>query len=77
MGQWRLLVDNPTLGAVNMATDEALLQSVSNGDSLPALRLYGWQPFCLSLGYGQRRRDVDIERLEAKGWGTGTTTYRR
>lgn len=69
MRQWRLIVDSPALGAVNMATDEAILQAVSAGEQLPTLRLYGWEPMCLSLGYGQRVRDVDEERLNAAGWG--------
>jgi lipoate-protein ligase A len=57
------------LGSDNMAIDETLLQSVASGESLPTLRLYAWNPLCLSLGYGQHVRDVDWERLEANGWG--------
>lgn len=69
MRQWRLLYDMPATGAVNMAADEALLQSVGGGASLPTLRLYGWQPLCLSLGYGQRVCEVDGERIKTNGWG--------
>jgi lipoate-protein ligase A len=32
------------------------------------LRLYAWQPFCLSIGYGQRAGDADRQRLIALGW---------
>lgn len=69
MRQWRLIVDSPTEGAVNMARDEAILQAVAQKHSLPTLRLYGWTPLCLSLGYGQRLRDVDLARLTAHAWG--------
>lgn len=69
MRQWRLIYDMPMVGAANMAIDEALLESVAAGDALPTLRLYDWDPFCLSLGYGQRLRDVDLERVSARGWG--------
>lgn len=69
MRQWHLITDNPTLGTVNMATDEVLLQSVANGTRLPTLRLYGWNPLCLSLGYGQRIREADLERIDTQGWG--------
>lgn len=69
MRQWDLLVDSPTMGVINMATDEVLLQSVANETRLPTLRLYGWNPLCLSLGYGQRIREADIDRIAANGWG--------
>ena len=68
MRQWRLIYDNPTRGAENMALDAALLLSVSQQDSTPALRLYQWQPPCLSLGYGQHVSDVDAARLSERGW---------
>ncbi|MFN8375762.1 MAG: biotin/lipoate A/B protein ligase family protein [Anaerolineae bacterium] len=66
--QWRLIWDAPTEGARNMAVDEALLASVASGDSVPVLRLYQWSPPCLSLGYGQRAADADLERIHAFGW---------
>jgi len=55
-------------GASNMAVDSAILAAVARGDQPPTLRLYGWEPFCLSLGYGQRTRDVDLDALAARGW---------
>jgi lipoate-protein ligase A len=36
-----------------MAVDEALAASVGEGSSPPTLRLYGWQPATVSLGYLQ------------------------
>jgi lipoate-protein ligase A len=65
---WRLIEDQPALGAWNMAVDEALLESTARGDCPPTLRLYAWEPACLSLGYAQRIGDVDEERLAAKAW---------
>jgi lipoate-protein ligase A len=38
---------------MNMALDDALLQSVADGRSQPVLRLYRWQPAALSIGYAQ------------------------
>ncbi len=55
-------------GASNMAVDSAILAAVAGGDQPPTLRLYGWKPFCLSLGYGQRTRDADLDALAARGW---------
>jgi lipoate-protein ligase A len=69
MRQWRLIYDSPAAGADNMAIDEAILTTVSAGASAPTLRVYGWEPLCLSLGYGQRAGDADLDRLAANGWG--------
>jgi lipoate-protein ligase A len=65
---WRLLITPPARGAWNMAVDEAILEDVGRGDSLPTLRLYAWEPACLSLGFAQPLSDVDIPRLLARGW---------
>ena len=43
-------------GADNMATDQALLESVDNTGQ-PVLRYYAWQAPTLSLGYFQRLED--------------------
>jgi len=51
-----------------MAVDEAILQSVTDRRALPTLRLYAWNPPCLSLGYGQKSSDVDFERLAECRW---------
>ena len=68
MDIWRLLITPPAHGAWNMAVDEAILNSVGSGKSLPTLRLYAWEPACLSLGYAQPFTDVDIPRLQERGW---------
>ncbi len=51
-----------------MAMDEAILRAVADGRVPPTLRLYAWEPPCLSLGRGQSMADVDIERLEGAGF---------
>lgn len=68
MRQWRLIMDSPQPGPVNMAVDEAILQAVSAGTALPTLRIYAWEPMCLSIGYGQRIADADQERIADRGW---------
>jgi lipoate-protein ligase A len=65
---WRLLRHAPAPGSWNMAVDEAILQGVIAGQSPPTLRLYAWQPACMSLGYAQPIRDVDRDALAARGW---------
>lgn len=51
-----------------MAVDESILEHIYRGASKPTLRLYSWNPPCLSLGHAQSFKDVDIERLRAHGW---------
>ena len=51
-----------------MAMDEAILWSVSRGMSPPTLRLYAWEPACLSLGRSQSARAVDQENLRSLGY---------
>jgi lipoyl(octanoyl) transferase len=68
MTLWRLLITPPAPGAWNMALDESILEHIGRGESLPTLRLYAWEPACLSLGYAQPFADVDIARLQERGW---------
>lgn len=51
-----------------MAVDESVLEHIHRGESKPTLRLYSWDPPCLSLGHAQSFKDVDVERLHAHGW---------
>ncbi|MDR1949966.1 MAG: lipoate--protein ligase family protein [Spirochaetaceae bacterium] len=52
----------------NMALDEALLESVALGHSLPVLRFYGWKPRAVSVGYFQGLEDeVDLAACKARG----------
>lgn len=66
---WRLIVHPAAEGAFNMAVDEAISEAVRAGQVPPTLRLYAWEPACLSLGYGQPAADADLDRLRARGWG--------
>lgn len=51
-----------------MAMDEAVLDHVQAGTCPPTLRLFAWLPACLSLGQAQPFSDVDLNRLEGRGW---------
>ena len=51
-----------------MAIDASILVAVEGGKSLPTLRLYRWNPPCLSLGYSQAYSDVEEEQLAVYGW---------
>ena len=68
MKPWRLITATAARGAWNMAVDEAILEHIGRGESLPTLRLYAWEPACLSLGHAQPFADVDVARLHERGW---------
>ena len=68
MTLWRLLITPPARGAWNMALDESILEHIGRGESIPTLRLYAWEPACLSLGHAQPFADVDMNRLQERGW---------
>ncbi len=65
---WRLLITPPASGARNMAVDEAILEATARGEEHPTLRLYAWDPPCLSLGYAQPIADADLTALTSFGW---------
>ncbi len=58
----RVLLDGFSTGAQNMERDLALLR-----DGVPTIRLYGWRPACVSLGYPQPETDVDADALRDFG----------
>lgn len=65
---WRLVITTPAKGAWNMALDEAILEAAGRGEVPPTLRLYAWDPACLSLGFAQPFTDVDLGSLQSNGW---------
>jgi lipoate-protein ligase A len=66
--QWRLIIDPPASGSWNMAVDDALLEAAQGDSYIPTLRLYSWNPPCLSLGHAQHIREVNREALIKMGW---------
>jgi lipoate-protein ligase A len=67
--QWRLITDGNLAGARNMARDAAILEAVAAGESPPTLRLYGWDPPCLTLGKHQGLDAADLAFCRAHGIG--------
>lgn len=55
----RLIDTGYNTPSMNMAIDEALLTS-----KLPVLRLYGWKPAGLSIGYFQSTKDLNFKNLK-------------
>ena len=51
---WHILETGLNSGAFNMALDEALLMRLAAGALGPVVRLYGWSPPAVTIGYTQR-----------------------
>ena len=65
--QIRVLETGCNPGAWNMALDEALLTNSADHDT-PILRIYGWQPPCVSIGYFQSmEEEVDVLKCSNMG----------
>jgi lipoyl(octanoyl) transferase len=65
---WRVIYSKAEVGAWNMALDEAILEAAGQKESPPTLRLYAWEPACLSIGYSQPAADVDLDAVDRYGW---------
>jgi len=64
MRKWRFIDSGTGSAAWNMAVDEALLRSFSDGD-MPIFRLYRWEKPSLSFGRFSRPKEViDWDRME-------------
>jgi lipoate-protein ligase A len=65
--QIRVLETGCNPGAWNMALDETLLTNSVDHDT-PILRIYGWQPPCVSIGYFQSmEEEVDVLKCNNMG----------
>jgi lipoyl(octanoyl) transferase len=62
-----LIIDEPARGEENMARDLGLLDACARGAIRGAIRLYGFDPACLSLGRMQPLDDVDLEACARDG----------
>lgn len=66
----RLIRSGPLPATDNMAVDEAIFEAVAAGDAPATLRIYGWQPPGVSLGYFQAVDErVNLAAIAARGYG--------
>ena len=65
----KIILSPKTPGSINMATDWKLFQDFEKGLSPPTLRIYSWQPKCVSLGYSQDPGKIsELEEWQEEGW---------
>lgn len=76
--EWRLIREEARSGPMQMALDEVAAETAAAGGPR-TLRVYRWDPSCLSLGYRQdaasvdwaycRREGIDVTRRQTGGGG--------
>ncbi|NSW58482.1 MAG: lipoate--protein ligase family protein [Armatimonadetes bacterium] len=67
---WRLVWSGFAPADVNMAVDETLFEQVAGGSAPPTLRIYGWDPPGVSIGFAQDlEQGVDLEAVQRRGYG--------
>jgi lipoate-protein ligase A len=55
-------------GAWNMDFDTRRAEQLDRGEALPMLRVYRWDPWCISLGRHQSFDDIDLDATRAAGY---------
>jgi lipoate-protein ligase A len=64
---WRFIDSGFQNGRRNMAIDEAIAISATSGQGIATLRIYGWRPPAISLGYHQSIKDINLSLCEEDG----------
>jgi len=63
--RWRFLNTGAHAGDYNMALDAAIAQS--GAIVAPTLRVFKWQPDCISIGYHQNADEIDLKKCQQQG----------
>lgn len=62
-----LMVSGFNAGAYNMQLDVELVHKLQEKAIQPVFRLYGWQPWCVSVGYHQNHDHISSSECSKKG----------
>jgi len=69
MRDWRLISSPGLPGAANMELDLKLFHDFERGRIPSTLRIYSWQPRCVSHGYAQKlEEEIDVQRAAKLGY---------
>jgi lipoate-protein ligase A len=64
---WRFVDTGFNTGLHNMQWDEERARSLEEGNGVPTLRLFRWNPWAISLGYNQGTAELDVARCQRDG----------
>jgi len=65
---WQFINTGFQSGKFNMQFDIALAEKLQRGEILPTLRVYGWKPWAVSLGYNQNEDDINKNKCSEFGF---------
>ena len=66
--RWRFVDTGPGDPYFNMALDEAVTRKVARGMAPPTVRVYGWEPAAVSIGYAQcAQQAIDLRKCARQG----------
>lgn len=66
---WYFIDTGENTAAWNMAFDEAVCETAEADKNFLLLRLYGWNPWSVSIGYGQKaRQDICVSSVTERGY---------
>ncbi len=66
--EWRIVGLESNGAYYNMAIDEAIMESVKEGNSIPTIRFYTWDPSAVSIGrFQSMREEVNLQRCKELG----------
>ena len=64
---WRFENTGFRSGVFNMEYDEALARALMDNTGCPTIRVYGWSPSAISLGWNQSMNEVDVAKVSEAG----------
>jgi len=65
--QWRFKNTGFQSGIFNMRYDEDLAARLQRNEITPTIRIYGWKPWAISLGYNQKESEINFRKCEEDG----------
>lgn len=65
---WQFIDTGFHTGAFNMQFDIELAERLSRHEVPQTVRVYGWKPWAVSLGYNQSESDIDVRRCAEHGF---------
>ena len=60
---WKFIDSATNTGSYNMEFDMMLARTLKSDQAI--LRLYGWKPYCISLGANQPEDSLNIEKAKS------------
>jgi lipoate-protein ligase A len=64
---WRFEDTGTSSGVFNMEHDETLAKALVEKTGAPTIRVYGWHPPAISIGWNQSMEEIDLAKIASAG----------